>query len=61
MQVRPASAPSISACPAVPACPRCEGASTSIALQTAYAFYCRCQSCGEVWSLPRTSREQQRP
>ena len=61
MPVPPAFAPSISTHPAVPACPRCEGASTSIALRTAYAFYCRCQACGEIWSLPRSSDETQAP
>ena len=35
---------------ALPACPRCHETVTSVTLRTPCAFYCRCQSCGEIWS-----------
>jgi hypothetical protein len=42
---------------AVTACPRCHDALTSVTLRTPYVLYCRCQSCGEIWSMPRTTDE----
>ena len=35
----------------LPACPRCQDTVTSVTLRTGAAFYCRCQSCGEIWSV----------
>ena len=36
-------------------CPRCQATVTSVTLRTSHAFYCRCQSCGEIWSMPKTT------
>ena len=44
---------------ALPACPRCHDTVTSVTLRMASAFYCRCQSCGEIWAEPRTKDEPQ--
>jgi len=46
---------------ALPACPRCHDTLTSITLRTESAFYCRCQSCGELWSRQRTKEEVEPP
>ena len=45
-----------------PTCPRCHETVTSVTLRTPSAFYCRCESCGELWSeqKPKDERQQKR-
>lgn len=44
---------------AVPACSRCRDTLSSVTVRTPWAFYCRCPSCGEIWSVPISKRDAQ--
>ena len=43
----------------LPTCPRCHDTVTSVTLRTGSALYCRCQSCGELWSEQKPKDELQ--
>ena len=44
---------------AVPACSRCRDTVAAVTARTPCAFYCRCPSCGDTWSVPIATRDAQ--
>lgn len=57
MEIRPSADRRSPNRPAALACPRCHDTLTAVPLRTPTAVHCRCQSCGELWTLSRIDDE----